>query len=171
MSRNVHPAPTQTPPLSCVRTARRAARPAWTPVITASAVLKAAINSFSTRGGAGQIAQSKLDKLSSQMKRPFVWMLFVRLTSLPTHFRGFFETAEESCEACDSSCLSCDGIKSQCLSCADGHYLESGVCGLNCSLQTYPADDGTCRRCSPHCDVCSDETTCFSESSAEWAAF
>lgn len=74
---------------------------------------------------------------------------------------GFFETAEESCEACDSSCLSCDGIKSQCLSCADGHYLESGVCGLNCSLQTYPADDGTCRRCSPHCDVCSDETTCF----------
>uniref|UniRef100_A0A8D3B021 Growth factor receptor domain-containing protein n=1 Tax=Scophthalmus maximus TaxID=52904 RepID=A0A8D3B021_SCOMX len=75
--------------------------------------------------------------------------------------RGFFETAEGSCEACDSSCLTCDGIKSQCLSCDDGYYLGSGMCRLNCSLQTYPADDGICRRCPPHCDVCSDDRTCF----------
>ncbi|TNN45602.1 Proprotein convertase subtilisin/kexin type 5 [Liparis tanakae] len=75
--------------------------------------------------------------------------------------RGLFETAEGSCDACDGSCLSCDGIKSQCLSCADGHYLESGTCRLNCSLRTYPADDATCRRCAPHCDVCSDDRTCF----------
>jgi len=79
------------------------------------------------------------------------------------NFRGLFETPEGSCEACDGSCLTCDGIKSKCLSCADGHYLESGSCGLNCSLRTYPADDGTCRRCPPHCDVCSDDRTCFSE--------
>lgn len=85
------------------------------------------------------------------------------LTNLLTYFRGFFETAQGSCEACDSSCLTCDGIKSQCLSCADGHYLESGMCRLNCSLRTYPADDGTCRRCPLHCDVCSDDRTCFSE--------
>uniref|UniRef100_A0A1A8IX25 Uncharacterized protein n=1 Tax=Nothobranchius kuhntae TaxID=321403 RepID=A0A1A8IX25_NOTKU len=25
----------------------------------------------------------------------------------------------------------------------------------------YPADDGTCRRCPPHCDICSDDRTCF----------
>lgn len=80
-------------------------------------------------------------------------------------FRGFFETQEGSCEACDSSCLTCDETSSQCLSCADGFYLESSVCRLNCSLRTYPADDGTCRRCPPHCDVCSDDRTCFSESS------
>lgn len=61
-------------------------------------------------------------------------------------------------------------MKSQCLSCADGHYLESGTCRLNCSLRTYPADDGTCRRCPLHCDVCSDERTCFSELLAVWAA-
>uniref|UniRef100_A0A8C2WBN3 EGF-like domain-containing protein n=1 Tax=Cyclopterus lumpus TaxID=8103 RepID=A0A8C2WBN3_CYCLU len=82
---------------------------------------------------------------------------------------GLFETAEGLCEACDSSCLSCDGIKSQCLSCADGHYLESGMCRLNCSLRTYPADDATCRRCSPHCDVCSDDRTCFSDCSGPLA--
>uniref|UniRef100_A0A3P9NUF4 Growth factor receptor domain-containing protein n=1 Tax=Poecilia reticulata TaxID=8081 RepID=A0A3P9NUF4_POERE len=65
--------------------------------------------------------------------------------------------------ACDSSCLTCDEKKSQCLSCPDGHYLESGTCRLNCSLRAYPADDGTCRRCPPHCDVCSDDRTCFSD--------
>ncbi|KAF3854829.1 hypothetical protein F7725_022884, partial [Dissostichus mawsoni] len=74
---------------------------------------------------------------------------------------GFFETLEGACEACDVSCSSCDGIKTQCLSCADGHYLEGGMCRLNCSLRSYPADDGTCRRCPPHCDVCSDDRTCF----------
>lgn len=84
-------------------------------------------------------------------------------------FRGFFETAEGSCEACDSSCLTCDEIKSQCLSCADGYYLESGMCRLNCSLGMYPADDGTCRRCPPHCDVCSDDRTCFRELLAQSA--
>ncbi|TKS73469.1 Proprotein convertase subtilisin/kexin type 5 [Collichthys lucidus] len=52
-------------------------------------------------------------------------------------------------------------LVSKCLSCADGHYLESGMCRLNCSLRTYPADDGTCRRCPLHCDVCSDDRTCF----------
>lgn len=39
-------------------------------MIPASVVPKAAINFFSTRGGAGQIAQSKqLDELSSRMKK------------------------------------------------------------------------------------------------------
>ncbi|XP_061772923.1 proprotein convertase subtilisin/kexin type 5 [Nerophis ophidion] len=74
---------------------------------------------------------------------------------------GYFETAEGSCDACDTSCLACDAVATKCLSCADGHYLEGGVCTLNCSLGTYPADDATCRRCPPHCDVCSDDRTCY----------
>lgn len=151
----------QTLPPSCVRTAPQTVRLAWAPVITASAVQKGAINSFSTRGSAGRIAQSK--QLADLSVFP--------PTELPPHlicllnltFRGFFETAEGSCEACDSSCLTCDGIKSQCLSCPDGYYLGNGMCRLNCSLRTYPADDGTCRRCPSHCDVCSDDRTCFSE--------
>lgn len=49
----------RTLPLSCVRTALPAVRPVWTPVITASAVPKALINFFSTKAGAGPIAQSK----------------------------------------------------------------------------------------------------------------
>ncbi|KAK0148862.1 Proprotein convertase subtilisin/kexin type 5 [Merluccius polli] len=77
--------------------------------------------------------------------------------------RGFFETAEGLCNACDDSCVTCDGTRTQCLSCAEGRFLESGACRLNCSLRTYPGEDGTCRRCPPHCDVCSDERTCFSE--------
>lgn len=95
--------------------------------------------------------------------------LLIILFLLFVFFRGFFETAEGACEACDSSCLTCDEIKSQCLSCADGYYLESGMCRLNCSLGMYPADDGTCRRCPPHCDVCSDDRTCFRELLAQSA--
>lgn len=79
---------------------------------------------------------------------------------------GFYESTDGRCEACDGSCLTCDGIKTQCLSCADGYFLEGGTCSLNCTLRTYPADDGTCHRCPPHCDVCSDNRNCFSELSA-----
>lgn len=59
MLHNVRLAPMQTLPPSCVRTAPQTVRLAWAPVITASAVQRGAINSFSTRGSAGQIAQSK----------------------------------------------------------------------------------------------------------------
>lgn len=160
-------------PLSCVRTALQTVSLAWTPEITASAAPKAATHSFSTRGGAGQLAQSKhVDKLISTIKKnsfnndvfmlTTIFLLCLKINLL-TYFRGFFETLEGACEACDVSCSSCDGIKTQCLSCADGHYLEGGMCRLNCSLRSYPADDGTCRRCPPHCDVCSDDRTCFSE--------
>ncbi|XP_062317550.1 proprotein convertase subtilisin/kexin type 5 isoform X1 [Osmerus eperlanus] len=74
---------------------------------------------------------------------------------------GFFEKEKSLCEVCDTSCLTCEGTKSQCLSCADNHFLESGQCRPNCSLRTYPRDDGTCRRCPAHCDICSDDRTCF----------
>ncbi|KAG9280998.1 proprotein convertase subtilisin/kexin type 5-like [Astyanax mexicanus] len=73
---------------------------------------------------------------------------------------GYFETEEATCEPCDDLCLTCDGSRSQCLACAEGLYLENGICRRNCSLRSYAADDGTCRRCGPHCDVCTDNNTC-----------
>lgn len=63
MSSSVPLAPLQTLPLSCVRTARQTARPAWTLVITATAAPKAAINFSYMRESAGPIAQSKLAKI------------------------------------------------------------------------------------------------------------
>lgn len=72
MLHSVHLAPMQTLPLSCVRTAHPTVTPAWTPVITASAVPKAAINYFSTRGVVGRIARSKqLAILSSRKQKKF----------------------------------------------------------------------------------------------------
>lgn len=66
---SVQQAPMQTLPLGYVRVAHQTVRPAWTPVTTASAARKAAINFFSNRGGAGLNAQSKLlYTLSSRMK-------------------------------------------------------------------------------------------------------
>lgn len=148
----------ETLPPTCVRNVRPTVNPAGATVITASAAPKVAINFISTRGGAGPTAQSKW---SDYLNR---WIYLCPLSALTNvfNFRGFYETAEGLCDACDSSCLTCDGDKSQCLSCAEGYYLESGMCRLNCSLRTYPADDGTCRRCPSHCDVCSDDRTCFS---------
>lgn len=157
---SVLPVPMETLPPTCVRNVRPTVNPAGATVITASAAPKVEINFISTRGGVGQTAQSKwADYLNHCIT---VCLCPLSPLSNVFHFRGFYETAEGLCDACDSSCLTCDGDKSQCLSCAEGYYLESGMCRLNCSLRTYPADDGTCRRCPPHCDVCSDDRTCFS---------
>lgn len=77
---SVHPAHMQTRPLTCVRIVHQTVNHAQTTVTTASAAPKAANNFFSTRGGVGQIAQSKeLDKLNSRMtqKKTFAAPLYM----------------------------------------------------------------------------------------------
>lgn len=164
--RSVHLVPMETLRPTCARNVRPTVNPAVETAITASAAPKVAVNCISTRGAAGLNAQSKF---SNDLNHR-IFSLFLSLLSCSSvveqscfTFSGFYETAEDSCAACDPSCLTCDEDRSQCLSCADGYYLEAGMCRLNCSLRTYAADDGTCRRCPQHCDVCSDERKCFSE--------
>lgn len=85
--------------------------------------------------------------------------------------RGYFETALGTCEPCDELCLTCDGTSTQCLSCREGLHLANGQCRQNCSPMSYVAEDGTCRRCAPHCDVCIDFSTCTSEWSLQLRSF
>lgn len=77
--------------------------------------------------------------------------------------RGYFETVLGTCEPCDELCLTCDGTSTQCLSCREGLHLANGQCKENCAPMSYVAEDGTCRRCAPHCDVCTNFYTCTSE--------
>ncbi len=86
-------------------------------------------------------------------------------------FRGYFETELGTCEPCDELCLTCDGTSTQCLSCREGLHLGNGQCKQNCGPMSYMAEDGTCRRCAPHCDVCTDFTTCTSEWSLQLRSF
>uniref|UniRef100_A0A3B3CUP6 R-spondin Fu-CRD domain-containing protein n=1 Tax=Oryzias melastigma TaxID=30732 RepID=A0A3B3CUP6_ORYME len=75
---------------------------------------------------------------------------------------GFFEGPDGTCEACDSSCLTCDEIKSQCLSCPEGHFLDSdGSCVTACPAGTYNAKQeadgqelGFCLSCDRACSTC-----------------
>ncbi|XP_051548125.1 proprotein convertase subtilisin/kexin type 5-like [Myxocyprinus asiaticus] len=73
---------------------------------------------------------------------------------------GYFETELGSCESCDDLCLTCDGSSTQCLSCRKGLHLANGKCMQNCTPMSYVAEDGTCNRCAPHCDACTDFATC-----------
>lgn len=77
--------------------------------------------------------------------------------------RGYFETELGTCEPCDELCLTCDGTSTQCLSCREGLHLANGQCQQNCGPMSYAAEDGTCRRCAPHCDMCTNFYTCTSE--------
>nr|XP_043891242.1 proprotein convertase subtilisin/kexin type 5 isoform X2 [Solea senegalensis] len=66
------------------------------------------------------------------------------------------------CQPCHSSCLTCLGPRStDCELCLGGNPSLHGQCPLvNCPPGQY-FDDGTCRRCPPHCDACSDDGACY----------
>uniref|UniRef100_A0A3B5AP22 Growth factor receptor domain-containing protein n=1 Tax=Stegastes partitus TaxID=144197 RepID=A0A3B5AP22_9TELE len=60
-------------------------------------------------------------------------------------------TAEGSCEACDSSCLTCDEVKSHFL-----YLMLNGVCKASCPMGYYEdMEEGRCGQCHPTCGSCS----------------
>ncbi|CAG9335153.1 unnamed protein product [Blepharisma stoltei] len=45
----------------------------------------------------------------------------------------YWNSGTENCEACDSSCKTCTSWNYlDCLTCADGYYMASGICGSSC---------------------------------------
>ena len=73
------------------------------------------------------------------------------LEKCPPHFVAIsFQSGEEICTPCDSTCLGCDGpTKNQCTSCKTGHYITE-------NQQCMPCNQEGCLECTSTtvCSLC-----------------